>query len=72
MTIVRLPTTRSTARNIAAIDENRAAGSVRSARSITVATACGQSGRKSVIGGTSPDWGDSPVRTAKHTAASCH
>ena len=70
--IVRLPTTRSTARSIAAIDGNRAAGSAWSARSSTVRTDCVASGRISCNGGTPTGGGVSPVSIAKQIAASCH
>ena len=43
-----------------------------SARSITVDTDCGQSGRRSCSGGTSSGGGVSPVSIAKQIAASCH
>ena len=72
MTIVRLPTTRSTARSIAATDGYRFSGSALSARSITVRTDIVASGRNSPSGGTSSDGGGSPVNIAKQIAASCH
>jgi hypothetical protein len=63
---------RSIERSNAAIDGNRFSGSALSARSMMPASARGQSGRMSWIGGTPSGGGFSPVSAAKHVAASCH